>query len=105
MVSNASEVNQARKVTVAARVEPSLAEAVVALADRGNRSTSREIAAAIAEHVSKESAPAAATTRSAVGSSAPSERDIAPVRAQLAGTRPNPAAPHGSGAPVGAEAA
>jgi len=58
-VSNASEVNQARKVTVAARVEPSLAEAVVALADRGNRSTSREIAAAIAEHVSKESAPAA----------------------------------------------
>jgi hypothetical protein len=73
-VSDASEVNQAgRKVTVAARVEPSLAEAVVALADLGNRSTSREIAAAIAEHVSKESASAAATSSSAVRSSAPSE--------------------------------
>ena len=74
MVSNESDVNGERKVTVAARVEPSLAEAVVALADRGNRSTSREIAAAISEHVFKESASAAAATSSALRSSAPSER-------------------------------
>ena len=78
-MSNASEVNQARKVTVAARVEPSLAEAVVALAERGNRSTSREIAAAISEHVQSESqvsASAAATASSAIRSSAPPERGV-----------------------------
>ncbi len=91
-MSNASEVNQARKVTVAARVEPLLAEAVVALADRGNRSTSREIAAAIAEHVSKESAPAAVPTSSAVRSSASSERGEA-CAPQLAGRPTSPGAP------------
>jgi hypothetical protein len=91
-VSNESDVNLERKATIAARVPLELKEAMVALADAGNRSTSREIAAAIAEHVSKESAPAAATTSSAVRSSAPSERDEA-RSSPLAGTRPSLSGP------------
>lgn len=93
-----SKVNE-RKVTVAARVEPSLAEAVAALADVGNRSTSREIRAAIAEHV-KESSAAAAPS-SAAQSTAPSERGDARAP-QLAGTRPSSGAPGAPGPPAGA---
>jgi hypothetical protein len=73
MLVAVSKVNPERKVTVAARVAPALADAVRTLADAGDRSTSHEIAAAIAEHISQESASAAATTSSAVRSSAPSE--------------------------------
>jgi hypothetical protein len=43
-----SRVNE-RKITVTARVEPSLAEAVAALADVGNRPISREIAAKLSD--------------------------------------------------------
>jgi predicted transcriptional regulator len=56
-VSNVSEVNPERKVTVAARVPPDLAEAVAALADAGNRSISREVSAAIREHVDRQEQP------------------------------------------------
>lgn len=52
-----SEVNMVRKVTVAARVSPALAEAVQALADAGNRTVSREVAAAISEHIQRSGAP------------------------------------------------
>ena len=40
-----------RKVQVGARIEPRLAEEVRTLAELGNRSVSREISAAIKEHV------------------------------------------------------
>jgi hypothetical protein len=43
-----SRVNE-RKITVTARVEPSLAEAVAALADVGNRPISRGIAAKLSD--------------------------------------------------------
>jgi hypothetical protein len=56
-VSNASQVNRERKVTVAARVPPELAEAVRTLADAGDRTVSREVFRAIREHVDKASPP------------------------------------------------
>jgi hypothetical protein len=52
-VSNVSEANEARKVTIAARVPPALAEAVAALADAGNRTLSREVLWAIKSHVER----------------------------------------------------
>jgi hypothetical protein len=52
-VSNVSEANQARKVTIAARVPPALAEAVAALADAGDRTRSREVLRAIESHVER----------------------------------------------------
>ena len=57
MVSNANEVNLARKVTVAARVPPELAEAVRTLADAGDRTVSREVFRALREHVDKADSP------------------------------------------------
>jgi predicted transcriptional regulator len=48
-----SVANRERKVTVAARVPPELARAVAELANLGNRTLSREVASAIAEHVEK----------------------------------------------------
>jgi hypothetical protein len=56
-VSNVSEVNPERKVTVAARVPPELAEAVRTLADAGDRTVSREVFRAIREHVDKANPP------------------------------------------------
>jgi hypothetical protein len=56
-VSNDSDVNTERKVTVAARVPPDLADAVRTLADAGDRTVSREVARAIREHVDKASPP------------------------------------------------
>jgi hypothetical protein len=56
-VSDASEVNPERKVTVAARVPPELAEAVRTLADAGDRTVSREVFRAIREHVDKAGPP------------------------------------------------
>ena len=94
-----------RKVSIAARVPPALAAAVADLAERGNRSVSREVAQAVAEHVKESSAMAAAPTSSAaVRLAAPSERGDARA-SQLAGNRPSPVAPDGSGPPGGAEAA
>lgn len=52
-VSIASDANREQKVTVAARVAPELARAVAELANLGNRTLSREVASAIAEHVEK----------------------------------------------------
>ena len=54
---NASEVNPERKVTVAARVPPDLAEAVRTLADAGDRTVSREVFRALREHVDKADPP------------------------------------------------
>jgi hypothetical protein len=56
-VSSANEVNRERKVTVAARVPPELAEAVRTLADAGDRTVSREVFRAIREHVDKAGPP------------------------------------------------
>jgi hypothetical protein len=50
-----NDVNRETKVVVGARVPPDLAAAVVRLADAGNRTLSREVAAAIAEHVQRAS--------------------------------------------------
>jgi hypothetical protein len=50
-VSDERFVNPNRRVSVGARVPPDVAQAVRQLAARGNRSTSREIARAIEEHV------------------------------------------------------
>jgi hypothetical protein len=93
--------NREHLVHVGAKVEPNLADAVRQLADDGNRSLSREIRAAIAEHVSKESsAPAAASSFSAARSAPPLERGEARAP-QLAGIRPSSGAPDGSGPPAG----
>jgi hypothetical protein len=43
------------KVVVGARVPPELAREVARLAAAGNRTTSREVAQAIAEHIAQES--------------------------------------------------
>jgi predicted transcriptional regulator len=50
-VGNANAVNRERRVTIAARVPPELAEAVAALADAGDRTVSREVFRAIRTHV------------------------------------------------------
>jgi hypothetical protein len=50
-VSDVSAVNTERKVTVAARVPPALAQEIARLADAGDRTLSREVARAIQEHV------------------------------------------------------
>jgi hypothetical protein len=52
-VSEVSKANPARKVTVAARVPPELAQALAVLADAGNRTVSREVSSAIREHVAR----------------------------------------------------
>jgi hypothetical protein len=52
MKNNTHDANT-RKVTIAGRVEPGVAEAVRALADRGDRTVSREVATAIREHVAR----------------------------------------------------
>jgi hypothetical protein len=94
-------VNREYLVHVGAKVEPDLADAVRQLADDGNRSLSREIRAAIAEHVSKESSATAVAPSSAAKSTAPSERGDARAP-RLAGKRPSPGAPDTSGPPTGA---
>jgi hypothetical protein len=52
-VSNVSAVNPERKVTVAARVPPELAQQVAALAEAGDRTLSREVFRALRAHVSE----------------------------------------------------
>jgi len=52
-VGDVNEANPERKVTVAARVPPDLADAVRSLADAGDRTLSREVCCAIREHVDK----------------------------------------------------
>jgi predicted transcriptional regulator len=94
-------VSKERKVNIAARVPPALAAAVADLAERGNRSVSREVAQAVAEHVKESSVMAAAPTSSAARSAAPLERGEARA-SRLAGKRLTPAAPDGSGPPGGA---
>jgi hypothetical protein len=56
VVNDVHEVNP-RKVTVAARVPPDLADAVRTLADAGDRTVSREVFRAIREHVDKACPP------------------------------------------------
>jgi predicted transcriptional regulator len=51
VVNNVSTVNAERRVTIAARVPPDLAEAMAALADAGDRTVSREVFRAIRAHV------------------------------------------------------
>jgi hypothetical protein len=50
-VNEVSSVNLDKKVTIAARVPPDLADAVAALADAGDRTVSREVFGAIRAHV------------------------------------------------------
>jgi hypothetical protein len=52
-----NQVHPAHLVHVGAKVEPALAEAVRQLADNGDRSLSREIRRAIAEHVERATDP------------------------------------------------
>jgi hypothetical protein len=99
-VAEELDVSKERKVNIAARVPPELAAAVADLAERGNRTVSREVAQAVAEHVKESSAPAAAAF-SAAQSAAPLERGDARAP-QLAGKRPNPGALDGSGPLTGA---
>ncbi len=68
-MNSAHKENRRRKTTIAARIPRELKEAVVALADAGNRSTSREIAAAIREHVDKASPPSARVAESPAAAS------------------------------------
>jgi hypothetical protein len=62
-VSDANAVNPERKVTVAARFPPALADAVAALADAGDRTLSREVFRAIREHVERSAAPSTSSPR------------------------------------------
>jgi hypothetical protein len=57
IVSDVNEVNPERKVTLASRVPPDLADAVRTLADAGDRTVSREVFRAIREHVDKADPP------------------------------------------------
>jgi predicted transcriptional regulator len=66
MVTNANAVNRERRVTIAARVPPDLAEAVAALADAGDRTVSREVFRAIRMHVEM-SAVGSGSSAEAVG--------------------------------------
>jgi predicted transcriptional regulator len=76
----ATHANRERKVTVAARVPPELARAVAELADVGNRTLSREVASAIAEHVERSASSgslAEPAERSAPGSPAVEAQTLA----------------------------
>jgi hypothetical protein len=52
-VSEVDAVNRERRVTIAARVPPDLAEALAALAEACDRTVSREVFRAIRAHVQK----------------------------------------------------
>jgi hypothetical protein len=97
-VNNVSAANPERKVTVAARVPPELAQQVAALAEAGDRTLSREVFRALRAHVSKMSTVGGSfAEKSASGRSKPvdalAERDGTSCRreavepAQLAGER------------------
>lgn len=88
-----SNVNE-RKVTVAARVPLDLATELTRMAETGNRTVSREIWAAVAEHVANRK------DFSSRGSSSASSRS--PVG--VAGSH-GPAAPAGPPLPAGEDAA
>jgi predicted transcriptional regulator len=84
---NVSDVNPERKVTVAARVPPELADAVAALADAGDRTVSREVFRALREHVDRADVGASPSARTLAERRAPGDLLSAPaVEAQpLAG--------------------
>jgi hypothetical protein len=96
-VSNVNAANSEHRVTIAARVPPALAEAVAVLAERGDRTVSREVFRAIRAHVQKSTVGSGSSVDSgtAVGRSSsvddPAERDGTSGRreavepAQLAG--------------------
>jgi plasmid stability protein len=93
---------------IAALVPDSMRTELERSAAEHERSLSGEIRAALRQHLqdpsedaSQASAPAAATTSSAARSAASAERGEARA-SQLAGIRPSPAAPDGSGPPGGA---
>jgi hypothetical protein len=92
--------NREHLVHVGAKVQPDLADAVRQLADDGNRSLSREIRAAITEHV-KESSTTSADPSAAARSATASERGDARAP-RLAGIRPSSGAPDTPGLPTGA---
>jgi hypothetical protein len=81
-VSNVNAANPERRVTIAARVQPDLAQAVAALAERGDRTVSREVFRAIRAHVQESTVGSGSSVDSngtAVGRSSsvddPAERD------------------------------
>jgi hypothetical protein len=78
----ASDVNEkAAKVTVAARVPVDLALEVARMAENGNRTTSREVWAAIAEHVAlRKDPPPQVPSGQPRGSSSPSADHRAAAR-------------------------
>jgi hypothetical protein len=96
-VSTVNAANRERRVTIAARVTPALAEAVAVLAEAGDRTVSREVFRAIRAHVSTVGSGSSldSGTESAVGRISsvddPAERDGTSGRreavepAQLAG--------------------
>jgi predicted transcriptional regulator len=76
-VGNANAANRERRVTIAARVPPALAEAMQRLAESGNRTVSREVFDAIRQHVD----------RSDVGGSAPLLRSTPAERGETSSGR------------------
>jgi hypothetical protein len=96
-VSTVNAANRERRVTIAARVPPALAEAVAVLAEAGDRTVSREVFRAIRAHVQKSTVGSGSSVDSGTavgyGSSVddPAERDGTSNRreavepAQLAG--------------------
>src|SRR5438034_2770871 len=82
-------------------------DALFRIARSHDRSVSAEVRSAIAEHVvdnASQESPTAAASFSAARLAASAERGEARAP-RLAGNRPSPAAPDGSGPPGGAEAA
>jgi predicted transcriptional regulator len=98
-VDNVNSVNPERRVTIAARVPPDLAEAVATLAERGDRTVSREVFRAIRTHVQESAVGSGSSVDSGSGSAVgrgssvddPAERDGTSTKreavepAQLAG--------------------
>ena len=86
------------RTKLSAMVPRANVDALFRIAREHDKSVSAEVRAAVAEHVSKESAPAVPSF--AARPSAPSERGDARAP-RLAGTWPSLGAPDGSGPPAG----
>lgn len=85
-----NKVNAKPRVTIGARIQPALAEAVARLAEDGDRSVSREIERAVRAHVAR--SDAGGSVASSPPPAVPDERDGNPgevgrgdVPSQLAG--------------------
>jgi hypothetical protein len=70
------------KVAISGRVDPAIAREIVRLAAEGNRSTSREVAAALAEHVAASSSTKQGGHPGARRNTTPSKRGASPASAK-----------------------